>query len=663
VHQPVNDQHAPGPRNAPPPPHIPPPPAYGQARPQFGGPDLRTTFTDIRAGDYARDGFAVLALLISLFMPWNSEFGLVSGGSAGLIIIVVLITLISLASVALPYLARLGMLGTNWRTLPMQMVRLCLNAPYLLMVLGFFGYDIVRGFSMYGNWGQEVVPGLGMAALFGVAGALLAAQPRTAETRPGAGTGWLTAVKLFMFAAVALTVLSTVSSIVFQLTGSGGFGTAPEFLLYLLAWMFLAMAPVITTAAGLVRNYAPWRRTLVVLLPSMLTAAFFLSFGDVASSESFHGFPYYALVLWAAAGAAAAAPVAETETLQWHQGYTWLAALRNGLMLIAIWSLVWIAVAIVSAIILTGEAGEEIAFAVFSVFVGVLAILGARALRPRYTHGSDPRPSREVVLGLCGAIILLTFGRLVAGMVVRDAAVIEPFELIVPMFAVGIATALVVAPPIRELYSDVHLFAGLTTPAPAPQDYAAPPTSPPPAADPADPVAAQPTVVVPTSAALTVVTPTVETTSTAATISLVKREDESITAPPSTPAPAPAPAPASAMPALDPALPAAELFRLAQERPDLRSAIAVHPNVYPGLQQWITEQDTGQANGSQNPTQVLQPEPVVPALDPTLPASELFRLAQERPDLRPAIAVHPNVYPGLQQWIADLDDSGVGAAG
>lgn len=44
------------------------------------------------------------------------------------------------------------------------------------------------------------------------------------------------------------------------------------------------------------------------------------------------------------------------------------------------------------------------------------------------------------------------------------------------------------------------------------------------------------------------------------------------------------------------------------------------------------------------------------ALDPNLSAQDLWVLVQSRPDLHAAIALHPNAYPGLLQYLSTLDD-------
>jgi hypothetical protein len=44
------------------------------------------------------------------------------------------------------------------------------------------------------------------------------------------------------------------------------------------------------------------------------------------------------------------------------------------------------------------------------------------------------------------------------------------------------------------------------------------------------------------------------------------------------------------------------------------------------------------------------------------PPEVLASLAHEFPELRARIAVHPNAYPGLLEWLAEYGDAGVRSA-
>lgn len=48
--------------------------------------------------------------------------------------------------------------------------------------------------------------------------------------------------------------------------------------------------------------------------------------------------------------------------------------------------------------------------------------------------------------------------------------------------------------------------------------------------------------------------------------------------------------------------------------------------------------------------------------DPQTDAQALFEICSQRPDLRPQVALHPNAYQGLLEWLEALDDPQVAAA-
>ncbi|MDO5700165.1 MAG: hypothetical protein Q4P36_01670 [Bowdeniella nasicola] len=138
----------------------------------------------------------------------------------------------------------------------------------------------------------------------------------------------------------------------------------------------------------------------------------------------------------------------------------------------------------------------------------------------------------------------------------------------------------------------------------------------------------------------------------------------------------------------DPQTSAADLYRLCQERPDLRPQIAVHPNAYEGMLQWLgglgdPDIDAAlarraQGAGGSEPDTAAEVTPTaaspeVPRNDepdeladlvasPDASAQDLHRAAAERPDLRPQIAAHPHAYPDLLSWLATLGDPDIDAA-
>lgn len=108
----------------------------------------------------------------------------------------------------------------------------------------------------------------------------------------------------------------------------------------------------------------------------------------------------------------------------------------------------------------------------------------------------------------------------------------------------------------------------------------------------------------------------------------------------------------------------ADLHRLAAERPDLRPLIANHPNVYPELRDWLASVSEPEPAEESEPAAQPQPSDRDAELvrDPETSASDLHRIAGERPDLRGAIAAHPNAYPDLLTWLGTWNDPEINEA-
>lgn len=156
-------------------------------------------FASVPVSDYVRDGLTIFLLLTSMFMVWT--YGSTSLGSvAATRIDVILITLVSLLSVAIPYLWRSGVFGQGWGYRRTQQARLAANAPYFVLVLVYLILELIHK------------QGLGPAVAFGLAGAVLAAQPRRAEL--GSAAADASTNKRWGIALIGLAVLVAVLSVI-----------------------------------------------------------------------------------------------------------------------------------------------------------------------------------------------------------------------------------------------------------------------------------------------------------------------------------------------------------------------------------------------------------------------------------------------------------------
>ena len=181
------------------------PQSHGMYPPPQSYSPTRSAFVDIRIGDYTRDGTAAALLFVSLFLPWrcdrrNSprrfECSCAASGSAG-----------HCCRWRRCYCrtwrdsecsGRIGMSGRYvccvwWPTDP--------SLPLLWVLVV---YDVIRGMFRFSESSSVFTGnGVGAGAWFGLAGALLAAQPRAAEIRidPRTAPRWLALVKPLVFVA------------------------------------------------------------------------------------------------------------------------------------------------------------------------------------------------------------------------------------------------------------------------------------------------------------------------------------------------------------------------------------------------------------------------------------------------------------------------------
>ncbi|MBW0287462.1 hypothetical protein ATN38_20910 [Rhodococcus sp. FH8] len=596
---------------------------------------------DIRIGDYTRDGTAAALLFVSLFLPWSATVGIARVGSSALVLLLVLPTLLSLASLLLPYVARLGMLGPNWNVGQIRVLRLVANGPLIATVVGLVVYDVIRGMFRFSESSSVFTGnGVGAGAWFGLAGALLAAQPRAAEIRidPRTAPRWLALVKPLVFVAWGSSVASALLALIYILVSVSRYRyyDGPQTFESLIVLFVSSAVPIVVVgvaAVGLARRFASWRLTIAALGIALLAAGLLHSISEGTSVELFHtvtASPYYGITFLIAAAAITFIPFGVASVGDGtHPGYVWLAAARNGMLLIAVWSfgVGFSQIAMAATQFGIVPWGDALVLAVLAILFGILAVVGVRSLSLRYSS-LDPRPSREVGLGVCVGLLVLMLARLVVqsamyGEIYYSAWI---FDLAMVVLVVLVALALTVSPAVRNLYAGVQLFASATT--------------------------------------VTAVVPNLGQ---------------------------PVQPSGRALEAADPRTPAAVLFEIASSSPELRPAIAANPSTYDDLVTWLEalgdpavdaaldRRAAGQF-GLPEPEPEPEPEPgpgrvpvpapvpvqpsgrALEAADPRTPAAVLFEIASSSPELRPAIAANPSTYDDLVTWLEALGDPAVDAA-
>lgn len=513
------------------------PQPHGVYPPAQGYSPARSAFEDIRIGDYTRDGTAAVLLFVSFFLPWSATVAITRVGSSALVVLLVLPTLLSLVSLSLPYVARLGMLGPNWNVGQIRVLRLVANGPLIATVVGLVVYDVIRGMFRFSESSSVFTGnGVGAGAWFGLAGALLAAQPRAAEIRidPRTAPRWLALVKPLVFVAWGSSVASALLALIYILVSASRYRyyDGPQTFESLIVLFVSSAVPIVVVgvaAVGLARRFASWRLTIAALGIALLAAGLLHSISEGTSVELFHtvtASPYYGITFLIAAAAITFIPFGVASVGDGtHPGYVWLAAARNGMLLIAVWSfgVGFSQIAMAATQFGIVPWGDALVLAVLAILFGILAVVGVRSLSLRYSS-LDPRPSREVGLGVCVGLLVLMIARLVVqsamyGEIYYSAWI---FDLAMAVLVVLVALALTVSPAVRNLYAGVQLFASATT-------------------------------------------------VTAAVPNLGQPVQPS----------------RRALEAADPRTPAAVLFEIASSSPELRPAIAANPSTYDDLVTWL----------------------------------------------------------------------------
>jgi hypothetical protein len=296
------------------------------------------------------DVAGAVLLLLALVFPWNLYFGMGIRNSNGTVLwLLMLATLLSLGSIAVTYVG-----PSRANPVLARRLRLILNVPYLLLVLGFVVFDAVRTVR-YG--GSITVPGgVGPGAWLGVAGSLLCAQPvitGTAADDGGFGR-WLVSARVVGYASIVGAALSFVFVLYWRVryalpAGSSGFGKQNVAVIATaVVYGVVALAAVIVASRWIVQGNKPFRLVTVALGASTVVAGMIVwilpvgreidGFHGIAQNTSTAGVGFEGYLVWAAA-AAILAPLALLESVNKRpiDEIVWREAARKGLLLIVVW--------------------------------------------------------------------------------------------------------------------------------------------------------------------------------------------------------------------------------------------------------------------------------------------------------------------------------------
>lgn len=370
------------------------PQAAPQPAPSPAAETARSTgaFASVPVSDYIRDGVAATLLLVSMFMVWT--YGAGGGSVAGSRIDVILITLVSMLSVSLPYLWRSGVFGPSWDYRRTQLARVGVNAPYFVMALVYVILELVYR------------QGLGPAMAFGLAGAILAAQPRRAELGSGPADAivdrrWASVLTGFALLVGALTLIQFIERLTL-LPARDWASTLTAVLLgganaILIIWAALGAAGGRSSRRhlGIGIGITGIGLSLIALFPGVTVVS--VSFSAIGPGIS----PFF----WATAGALAAAPSlarlsSEEDPLVTARTVASLAIAATGLMLL------------VSALVLIGNASHS-SYATYynpvtwvvTIFLAALGAVGGVVARAALKQ--QTRQAFQLSVGYAGFLFIL----------------------------------------------------------------------------------------------------------------------------------------------------------------------------------------------------------------------------------------------------------------
>ncbi|OBK25063.1 hypothetical protein A5635_16200 [Mycobacterium asiaticum] len=320
--------------------HAPPGPPAPEAR-----SEAQPAEPIARQRNLRRDLLAGALLVAALLVPWNLYFGFRIPNSSGVLwAILDSVTVLSL----------LSLLASHRRPGPNGRLRLALNVPYLLLVVGFVlfaAFEFIRSGAA-----ARVLGGVGPGAWLGVAGAVLAAQPLL--VRPTVDEEsyhrWLRAARLVGYASMFGVSLSSGFTLCWRVryalptTGSESFGVRnTTVILTAVVYGAVALAAVLVASRWILRNTPASRLATVALGGSALVAGLVVwvlpvgryidAFHGIAQNTPTTGVGYEGYLAWAAAAALFLPLTLFGSPLVRKDRDVWRDALRLALMLIVVW--------------------------------------------------------------------------------------------------------------------------------------------------------------------------------------------------------------------------------------------------------------------------------------------------------------------------------------
>lgn len=391
------------------------PHATGATVPAAGGTGRRRAIVS--------DATAAVLLVVAVFLPWNLYFGVgIPDSNPALFALLLAVTVLAVAALAV---------AGSWRSSGARSgarLRLALNVPYLLLVLGFVVFDAYETVRFGGT--VTVPGGVGPGAWVGVAGALLSAQAVPAVPAGDEYAGWHRSARIIGAVSMLAAVLSFGFNLYWRVryalqstSGAAEFGKQNVAVIATaVVYGVVALVAVLVASRWLLQRTRASRLTTVALGASTLVAGILVwilpagrdldAFHGIAQNTSTAGVGFEGYLAWAA-GAAIFAPRAlfDQRNPSPTEESAWRAATRNGLLLIAVWAVGSIAMRLtdlVVGIVLNYPFSryDSVVLAVFDLVTAALAIWLRRSLA---------NLSARLVTSLCGLVVALSVARVIVG--------------------------------------------------------------------------------------------------------------------------------------------------------------------------------------------------------------------------------------------------------
>jgi hypothetical protein len=309
-----------------------------------------------------RDVLAGVLLLIAPLFPWNLYFGIgIPDSSGALFALLAVVTVLSLVAIAVTYVT-----GSRASNSLAGRLRVALNAPYVLLVAGIVGFDVVQTMR-YGGSGN-VPGGVGPGAWLGISGALLSAQPTITGTATDDGSlrKWPVSARIVGCTSIALATLAVLFNLFWRTkaalpgsAGASGFGKqSVAIIATAVVYGVVALVPVAVAARWILQSSSRSSRLATIALGASTLAAGVVvwvlpvgreidGFHGIAQNTSTAGVGFEGYLAWVAA-AAIFAPLTllGVATNQQIDRGVWRVAARKGLLLIAVWCLASVPIAV-----------------------------------------------------------------------------------------------------------------------------------------------------------------------------------------------------------------------------------------------------------------------------------------------------------------------------